>query len=483
MPHRDQDCRNGSKTNAQDLVAAIDGLLSEADWKDVRFRDDCQWAVRGLVTAALVWAFSSRTALKERFTQARRIARGLGRRVAPAKTSYQAFLKLLVRWTPILRKRLVLAFQSLMKRQFADLFPLAGYLLLAADGSKLKLARTQSNERRYSPNARGKKGKKRCKTDRARRRARSRQARLQQAKDKKADSPQMALTLLYHVMSRLPWDWRLGPSDASEREHVREMIADLPANALVTADCGFFGYEFWSELLANGRQFVIRVGGNVRLLKKLGVVSESHGTIYLWPDKLAKRNQPPLVLRLVVVHDGRQAWYLVTSVRDPKHLSDRQVAEIYKRRWRIELFFRHFKQTYGRAKLRSHKAEHCECEAQWSLLGLWAMLLHAQIRHREEAADSDCPAADCLSVARVLQAFGRAIDECQCRPEPGQSLTEQLLAAVVDPYQRKNKTSRNHPRKKYESPPKPPRLANATPEQRQLARSLMPQTTPKGLTA
>ena len=88
-----------------------------------------------------------------------------------------------------------------------------------------------------------------------------------------------------------------------------------------------------------------------------------------------------------------------------------------------------------------------------------------------------------LGGARVLQAFGRAIDECQCRPEPGQSLTEQLLAAVVDPYQRKNKTSRNHPRKKYESPPKPPRLANATPEQRQLARSLMPQTTPKGLTA
>lgn len=478
MPHRDKERRTGSKTNAQDLIAAVDGLLAEVDWKGIGFRKDCQWAVRGLVTAALVWAWSSKTALKERFAQAMRIAGGLGRRFAPRETSYQAFIKLLVRWTAELRERLVRAFQSLMERQFAELFLLAGFLVLAADGSKLKLARTQSNERRYSPNTRGRKGKSRRKVDRARRRARSRKARLQQAKDKKADSPQMALTLLYHVMLRLPWDWRMGPSDVSEREHVREMIAQLPANTLIVADCGFFGYDFWSELLASGRQFVIRVGGNVRLLKKLGVVSESHGTVYLWPDKMAKRRQMPLALRLVVVHDGRQPWYLVTSVCNPKRLSDRQVAEIYRRRWRIELFFRHFKQTFGRAKLRSHKAENTECEAQWSLLGLWAMLLHAQICRQRETGE-----AGHLSVARVLQAFAQAIDESKCRPEPGESLADQLLAAVVDSYRRRNRTSRNYPRKKYESQAQSPRVSNATHSQRQLVRQVMSQATKKRLTA
>lgn len=478
MPHRDKGSRTGSQTYAQELLEAIDGLVSEVDWKDIRLRKDCEWAVRGLVTAALVWACSSKTALKERFAQALRIARGLGRRAAPTKTSYQAFIKLLVRWTPELRECLVSAFQSLMERRFPKLFRLAGYVVLAADGSKLKLARTQSNEKHYSPNTRGQKGKKRRKVDRARRRARSRKAQLQQAKDKKADSPQMGLTLLYHVMLRLPWDWRLGPSAVSEREHLRAMIPRLPADVLVVADCGFFGYDFWSELLASGRQFVIRVGGNVRLLRKLGVVRESHGTIYLWPDYAPKRGQKPLVLRLVVVHDGRQPWYLVTSVRDPKRLSDRQVADIYRRRWRIELFFRHFKQTFGRTKLRSHKAEHAACEAQWSLLGLWAMLLHAQIQHQQENGETSC-----LSVARVLQAFGQAIDQYQCRPEPGESLIEQLLAAVVDSYRRRNRSSRNYPRKKYESPAKPPRLANATRSQRELARHVMSHSTQKWLTA
>ena len=244
------------------------------------------------------------------------------------------------------------------------------------------------------------------------------------------------------------------------------MIPDLPGDALIVADCGFVGYDFWSELLASGRQFVIRVGGNVRLLKNLGVVREVNGTIYLWPDKAAKRKQPPLALRLVVVHDGRQPWYLVTSVRDAQRLSDKQVAQIYKLRWRIELFFRHFKQTYGRAKLRSYKAEHTECEAQWSLLGLWAMLLHTQIRQKRAHGT-----VGHVSVARVLRAFGQALDEPSCRPWAGAALADKLLTALVDPYKRRDRTSRSYPRKKYEPPTKPPRISQATPGQRQLAKA------------
>jgi hypothetical protein len=478
MAHRDTDCPTGSATYAQELKDAINGLLSGVNWKDVQFRKDCQWTPFGLVAAALVWAWSAKVTLTERFSQAQRFARGLGRRSAPSKTSYQAFMKLLVRWTAELVGCLMLAFHILMEREFPKQFRFAGFVILAGDGSKVGLARTRSNEARYSPASRGKKGKKRRKADRAKKRPRSAKARAQRAKDKKADSPQMALTLLYHVLLRLPWDWRIGSSDTSEREHLRAMIPDLPSDALIVADCGFVGYDFWSELLDSGRQFVIRVGGNVRLLKKLGVVRETNGIVYLWPNAAAKRKQPPLVLRLVVVHDGRQPWYLVTSVRNPKRLSDQQVARIYKLRWRIELFFRHFKQTYGREKLRSHKAEHAACEVQWSLLGLWAMLLHTQIQHKEEQGQ-----AGQVSVARVLRAFGQAIDEQRCRPEANEALADKLSAAVVDTYKRRDKTSRAHPRKKYEPPTKPPSIANATRSQRQLAKQVVLTKGKKGLPA
>src|SRR5262249_39053702 len=164
------------------------------------------------------------------------------------------FTKMLVRWTAELRACLTLAFRLRMEREFPDQFRTHGFVVVAGDGSKLQLARTRSNEARYAPaGSRGKKGKKRRQHQRACRRPRSHKARAQQARDKKADSPQMALTLLYHVMLRLPWDWRLGPSASSEREHLRDMIPHLPPDALVAADCGFVGYEFWSDLLQSGR--------------------------------------------------------------------------------------------------------------------------------------------------------------------------------------------------------------------------------------
>lgn len=464
MSHRDKDCRTPSGTNAQELLTAIRRLLGGGQWESVRFRKDCGWAAMGLVTAALIWACSSRGTLTGRFDQALRVARGLGRRVAPVKTSFQAFMKLLVRWTVALKKDIVLEYQLMMQGEFADQFRFAGFVPLGGDGSKLQLARTRSNEAQYSPaKTRGKKGRKRRKNHR---RKQSRRARAKQARDKKADSPQMALTLLHHLTLRLPWDWRLGRSDSSERQQLLDMIPHLPLDVLLVADCGFVGYEFWSALLASRRHFVVRVGGNVRLLKKLGLAREKAGTVYLWPDKAAKRKQEPLVLRLVEVHDGRQSWYLVTSVLNPQRLSDQQVAQIYRLRWRVELFFRHFKQTYGRAKLRSHKGEHAACEAEWSLLGLWTMLLYARLQQPKEDPGR-------LSVARVLRAFAQAIDHSKWRPEQGESLHERLSQAVIDPYRRQDKTSRAHPRKKYEQPAGAPRLEDASPSQRQRAQEVM----------
>jgi Transposase DDE domain len=468
MSHRDGDCRNSSCGSAQEFSRALAWILSGIRWKDVELRADCGWTVRTLVTAALLWAWSGETTLKERLQQALGAARRICGRGVPARTSYQAFLKLLVRWTKPLRAELVRALRTRMKEGFPRHFRIAGFVVLAGDGSKVGLPRTQSNEARFSTR------KTRRRKPRSQR-PRSQKAQQQRARTKKADSPQLALTALFHLGLRLPWDWRIGPSDDSERDHLRDMIPDLPSDALVTADCGFVGYDFWGALLDSGRQFVIRVGGNVRLLKQLGVVRESAGTIYLWPDKAARRGQPPLVLRLVVVQGSRHPWYLVTSVRNPRRLSDREVAEIYRRRWGIELFFRHFKQTFRRSKLRSHKAEHAECEIQWSLLGLWTLLLSAQ---RHLPGSTDCPAR--LSVARVLRAFRKAIANSI---EPKCSFSDLLSAAVTDRYSRRDKRSRGYPRKKYEPPAKQPRITNATKQQRQLAQQSGTRMSLKGLTA
>src|SRR5208337_3030973 len=53
--------------------------------------------------------------------------------------------------------------------------------------------------------------------------------------------------------------------------------------SLIAADAGFVGYEYLSAIHQSGRSLLIRVGSNVRLLKKLGYFKESGNTVYLWP--------------------------------------------------------------------------------------------------------------------------------------------------------------------------------------------------------
>ena len=59
------------------------------------------------------------------------------------------------------------------------------------------------------------------------------------------------------------------------------MLGELPANSLLTADAGFTGYDFAKTVLQSGCELLIRVGSNVTLLKKLGYVRESGGTVFV----------------------------------------------------------------------------------------------------------------------------------------------------------------------------------------------------------
>lgn len=249
---------------------------------------------------------------------------------------------------------------------------------------------------------------------------------------------------------------------------MQEMLAELPENALITADAGFVGYDFWRAVLQAGHDFVIRVGANVRLVKQLGCVRQYDHTVYLWPDAAAKKWQPPLVLRLIVIHDGKAPIYLVTNLTKSQ-LSDRQAGDIYAARWGIELFFRTFKQTFGCRKLRSRSAANAELELDWSLLGLWCICLLAQ---RQLVASGEHPSW--LSAAAAIKAFQKTICEYRLRPEvPQESLWAKLRVALLDDYHRNSsKTSRNYPRKKIRHAIGAPKITPATEQQVNAAQQL-----------
>jgi hypothetical protein len=492
MSHQDRHGPTSSRCNFQALKDAFLWLLATSDLSAIQFRDDCTWSPSGLIFAALLWTWSGEKGLKDRFFQARKIcfkalgtlalgtatAEGPKAKKAKAKKSkakkakakrpagsYQAFMKLLRTWTPRLVRALMVVLRRRMRGALARRILIANFELFAVDGSRLALPRTESNEARFSPRSTQKKPR-RGKGAKRRKSAAS-QGQLERSRAKKADTPQMWLTIMWHIATGLPWDWRTGPSDSSERDHFRQMIADLPEAALAAADAGFVGYHYWKEVIDSGRHLLVRVGSNVRLLRKLGYARENQGIVYLWPDTAAAERLPPLVLRLVVVHDGKKPWYLVTSVLDEKRLSDKQVGAIYRLRWGIEVFYRHFKQTFERHKLRSKSADNAQVEAEWSLLGIWTMGLHAQ-----SVLVQDGIPVRRMSVAGVLRAYRKAMNEYRSCPDPGESLEESLLGAVIDDYKRTSKTSRDYPRKKHEPAIGPPKLSRATKKQIILAQQI-----------
>jgi len=452
MSHQDRKSTEQIVVNHESLKQAINTLFTAKAFRKVKeARDGAKWTPRMLVVVALFWACSGLKGLKDRFQEACKLARKIFRWLPDPGKTYNGFIKQLRKWHVELQLLCVGELRVLMKQDLFGQWEIAGFVVIAGDGSRIELPRTASNEAKYSPKRKKKgsrKGGRGKGKESGRRRGKQwRRAKRQSAESiyKKTNSPQMWLTLFWHVGTGLPWAWRTGPSDSSERRHLEEMLGELPENTLIAADAGFVGYDFWSAVMAAGHSFVIRAGANVRLLKKLGYAREYDNTVYLWPDSAAKKERSPLVLRAVWVHDGKQPMCLVTNVLSKMRLSDRQIVEIYKARWGVELFFRTFKQTFGRRKLRSHEAENAQLELDWSLIGLWSVCLLAQ-RELVKAGSDPCQ----LSPAAAINAIHEVMRYYRTRPEdPSESLWSMFRRALRDDYDRESsKTARNYPRKK-----------------------------------
>jgi hypothetical protein len=278
----------------------------------------------------------------------------------------------------------------------------------------------------------------------------------------------MRLTTVFHLGTGRPWSFLRGRADRGERRHLLGLLGTLPPGALLLADAGFTGYDFWRRVLAGGRSFLVRVGGNVRLIEGVAHLErKAGGVVWVWPDRQRRRRrrrrrrrQPPLVLRLVTLVDGRnRTMFLLTDVLDAGRLGDAAAAEPYGLRWGVEVLFRSLKQTMGRREVLSDAPRNARLELSWAVVGLWALALVTAER---------CPARPPgQGVAGVLRALRRSMGGA------APDLDGRLRRLRADTCRRAGpKRARRWPHKKRERPPGRPRARNATPEELALAEEL-----------
>jgi hypothetical protein len=460
--------RKGSnqQVNGETLRSAVTWVVNEKSFQNLKFHGNTTWLVCDLIILAVLWVWSDHATLTGAFVEAHGWSRKMLGRVAIG--SYQGLTGALVTTTGTLLPLLWTRMHGLMERHGGEHWRVAGWLPLAVDGSRVSTPRTAANEQAFcAPNY----GRSASAKQRAKKRRKNGVP--QRKKMSQPVRPQIWLTLVWHMGLRLLWCWRTGPSNSSERAHFQDVLKteQFPEKTLFCGDAGFVGYDFWKLIVDQGHHFLMRVGSNVTLLRKLGYARESHGIVYCWPSKAARKKQPPLVLRLIAMKFGRTPIYLVTNILDPNELPGDAARQLYQLRWGIELQFRTIKQTFGRAKLRSKTPERALRELDWSLLGLWMIQLFAV---KEQLAIGQPPTRS--SAALAIHAIRDVFHSWSEIPTTGNSLKSKLRHAVTDQYERskKSKEARYRPDNKDKPHAGKPNIITATRQHKlQLKQHLM----------
>jgi hypothetical protein len=448
--------------NGETLLAAVRWIVDAGIFDELKFHGNTGWKPVDLVILTVVWAWSESSTLTGAFQEAHRWSLKVLSRVA--LNTYQGLMGALVTWTEQILPLLWGRMHALMERYGGDHWRIGVWLPLAVDGSRVSAARTRANERTFCAPNYG-----RSYSADYRRRKRRQQGRPQRRQRRRKSAPvkpQVWLTLVWHMGLRMPWSWKSGPSTASERDHFRQMLThqQFPENTLFCGDAGFTGYDLWKAAIDCGHQILIRVGANVTLLRKLGYYARERGDIvYCWPSAAARKNQPPLVLRLIRFRLGRAQACVVTSVLCARRLSEQQALRLYRLRWGVELQFRALKQTFGRRKLRSKRPDRALVELDWSLVGLAIIQLFA-IKEQIQFGE---PPEHC-SVSLAIRIVRETADRWQETPAAGETLRLRLRAAVADEYQRTgSKKARYRADFKDKPSAKKPKLLDATRQQKQ----------------
>jgi hypothetical protein len=429
------------RPHARSLMQALGEFLTPQVWKQVRNaasrRKLPRWDVRPLVLVLLTMTWCCGDSLAERFEAARGFYVVCHDKRRRPGTTFQGFLQALDRLPMSVLRALSAALRAMIMKACDAHWRLGGFIPLGCDGSRLECARTAELEKRLGSGG------------------------------KEDSAPTVWVTAIVHLLTGVPWTWRFGRgSKPSERSHLVAMLKELPRQALVVADAGYYGYGLLTELIRAKVSYLIRMSSTVTLYTETQhrLSGFREGMVYYWPEWAQKRGLPAVLARLVCLRDKRRkvdVW-LLTDV-PPERLSLRDAGRYYRWRWENEGYFRTYKRTLAKMKLMSRTVREVHREAEASMIA--AQLLLALGAQAMPVANKEGPRVLC-SPRKVLLEIRRELHDpnpTRRRPSFRKCLhdcrREQRIRSSA-------KAIRDWPRRKPHKSPGPPTILTLSGEQK-----------------
>ena len=153
------------------------------------------------------------------------------------------------------------------------------------------------------------------------------------------------LHLIYDLTNNIPTYFEFTGARCNDVEIGKK--TKLEKGCTYVFDKGYMNYNWWNEICNAGCYFVTRLKRNSAIIEEteLQVHNElvSSQLIRLKPSHHGKnRTCQKILKRVIVQRDGKSPLVLVTN---DLNRSSEEIAELYKQRWQIELFFKWIKQN------------------------------------------------------------------------------------------------------------------------------------------
>lgn len=429
----------------QSLMDFVRQFLTPQVWKQARQavpqqRQKPRWDLQPLVLILLAMTWTAGDSELERFEAARGFyVMCYEGRKRPGKT-LEGFQKALARIPVRQLWALAEGVRHEIVRRYAERLMIDGHMAFGCDGSRVECPRAVELEARLGKGS------------------------------KETSAPTAWVTAFVHLGLGLLWSWRIGKGTADERQHLLQMLALLPPQALVVADAAYLGYELARAILLHERSFLLRLSSKNRLyaLDDTPLEEWQEGLVCYWPETAQKTDQRPLLCRLIRVQATGQlkhdVW-LLTNLLDPEMLSLKTAAKFYRWRWRNEGLFRTYKRTLNKFKLSSRTVKLIHRELEGSLLALQILLAHADLALRTDDAAGNMVA----SPRKVLMQIRREINKAGAGTRRVPKYHHRLeTCRAATRCQTSPKASREWPRRKPHKAPLPPKFLTLRNDQKAL---------------